>query len=231
MLMSTLILESESLPVMVSLPRNDIELAHAALRGGASGIKVHLNADHRASGTRFGSFQEELPFLRELSKLPVPKAIMVGQEEVPSPSEMAELKAMGFEGFNLYLHHLRPWLLESGIRPILALGHAFTDQDLQKILAVRDAWIEASIADPNDYGKPLDEQDLHDYERIVRLSGRPVIVPSQKKITPADLPRLRATGIRGILAGVIVTGATPQSMETAVHELVQAQARPYDSRS
>lgn len=223
MMLSTLVLESETLPVMVSLPRNDIELARAAIRGGAGGIKVHLNAFHRASGTRFGSFQEELPFLKELAKLPVPKAIMVGQEVVPSASEMAELKAMGFQGFNLYLQHLKPWLLKSGIRPIPALSHGWTGQDLENILAVKDAWIEASIVDPSDYGKPLTDENFREYESIVRLSRRPVIVPSQKKITPADLPRLRATGVRALLVGVIVTGTTPESTEAAVRALVDAQ--------
>lgn len=43
-------------PIIVSLPRHDLDLAKAALAGGASAIKVHLNAHHRASGTTFGSY-------------------------------------------------------------------------------------------------------------------------------------------------------------------------------
>ena len=230
MTLTTLVLESEKLPIFVSLPRNDIELAKAAIRGGASGIKVHLNAFHRASGSRFGSFDEELPFLKELAKLDVAKAIMVGQDEVPTAEQMRELSSMGFEAFNLYLDHLQPHLLGQGLRPVLALGHGFTEADLDRITATSDAWIEASIVDPKDYGKALSDDDIQEYSRIVQLSNRPVIVPSQKKITPEDLPRLRATGIKSLLLGVIVTGATAESIEAAIRRFVSAQERPYDSR-
>ena len=44
------------LPVLVSLGRHDIDLAKAAVDAGAFGLKFHLNAYHRASGTTFGSF-------------------------------------------------------------------------------------------------------------------------------------------------------------------------------
>lgn len=225
MTLTTLIQESENLPILVSLPKNDIELAKAAIRGGAAGVKVHLNAHHRASGTVFGTFQEELPFLKELSALGVPLAIMVGQEVVPTVAEMNQLRDLGFQGFNLYLHHLQPWLLEAPLRPILALPHAWTEEDIAKLLGVKDAWIEASIVDPSDYGKPLTDEDVQQYQEIVNRSKRPVIVPSQKKITVADLPRLKQTGVSALLVGVIVTGGTPESMETAVRSLVDAASR------
>ena len=222
MTLTTLIQESEVLPVLVSLPKNDIELAKAAIRGGAAGVKVHLNAHHRASGTVFGTFQEELPFLKELSALGVPLAIMVGQDVVPTITEMNQLGALGFQGFNLYLHHLQPWLLEAPLRPILALPHAWTEEDMAKLLGVKDAWIEASIVDPSDYGQPLTEEDVDQYREIVKRSKRPVIVPSQKKVTVADLSRLKKAGVSALLVGVIVTGATPESMEASVRTLVDA---------
>ena len=63
---------SGDFPVIVSLARHDLDLAKAALDGGAGAIKVHLNAFHRASGTTFGSFTEERPFLEALAKLGAP---------------------------------------------------------------------------------------------------------------------------------------------------------------
>ncbi len=209
------------LPVWVSLPRNDLTLAEAAIRGGATGIKVHLNAFHRASGTRFGSFSSERGFLLELAKLPARKAIMIGQDELPNAQEMAELKQMGFEGFNLYLKFAQPHLFTSGIRPILALEKGFTEQDVDQICAVPGAWIEASMIDPAHYGEALSEDDLGTYAKIVERSGLPVLVPTQKKIRPEDLTRLKATGVSGILIGVIVAGSTPESIEAATRTFVQ----------
>lgn len=212
---------SDRLPVWVSLPRNDIALAEAAIRGGATGIKVHLNAFHRASGTRFGSYSEERPFLQALSKISVRKAIMIGQEEIPSREEMEELRQFGFEGFNLYLRYAKPHLFESGIRPILALEKDFTDLDIKKIREFPDAWVEASMIDPALYGQPLTGDDFTAYTRVVEETRRPVLVPTQKNIRPDELPRLKATGIAAILIGVIVAGTSIESIENATREFVR----------
>lgn len=210
------------LKLYVSLPKNELTLARAALDAGADGVKVHLNAFHRASGTTFGGFEQEKPFLEALSKLGGEKFVMAGQETVPSLEEMQALKRLGFSGFNLYLKHAKPHLLESGIRPILALEHGFTEADIDAICAVRDSAIEASIADFTEYGKPLSESDLAAFGKIVQRSKRTVIVPSQKKIAPSDLPALKGSGVSAVLLGVIVLGQTPESIAAGVREFRSA---------
>jgi hypothetical protein len=210
-------------PIIVSLPRHDMDLARAALDGGASAIKVHLNALHRASGTVFGSFAQERPFLERLSGLGAPMLVMAGQETVPTAAEMEALAELGFEGFNVYVDHLQPHLLRSRLRPMPALSATSTDADNARLAAIPGAMIEASIMDFVDYGTPLTEDDLGRYRHIAELSDAPVIAPSQKKFTPADMPALRATGIAAPLLGVIVTGDTPPGMLASVG----AFARPW----
>ena len=216
-----------------SLPRNEIALAKAALAGGAQAIKVHLNAFHRASGSRFGTFQEELPFLEALAALPGKKAVMIGQEVLPSRNEMLALADLGFTGFNLYLKHARApgteWLISpeitARITPYLALEHGFGAAELKQILAIPSAQIEASFVDPNDYGQGLTLEDMRTYRELVQSTGRTVIVPSQKKILPQDVPALRDTGIQVLLLGVIAVGATPESFESGFRNFSDALSR------
>jgi hypothetical protein len=209
-------------PVIVSLARHDLDLAKAAIGAGAFAIKVHLNAYHRATGTTFGSFPEERPFFEKLATLGMPLLVMAGQEKVPSAQEMDSLADLGFEGFNIYLSDMQPHLLQSRLRPMPALGEKSTDQDLQKILDIPGAMMEASVASFADYGKPLNEADLARYRHITAKAGIPVIAPSQKRFTPEDMPELKAAGIAAPLLGVIVTGTTPESMEAAVRPIVES---------
>ena len=111
-----------SFPVIVSLARHDLDLAKAALDGGAYALKTHLTAYHRATGTTFGSFADERAFFEELAKLGVPLLVMAGQETVPTAKEMEMLHALGFEGFNVYVDHMQPHLLGSKLRPMPALS-------------------------------------------------------------------------------------------------------------
>ena len=212
-------------PVIVSLARHDLDLAKAAIDAGAFAIKVHLNAYHRATGTTFGSFADERRFFEDLATLGVPLLVMAGQEKVPSPQEMEALADLGFEGFNIYVSDMQPHLLQSKLRPIPALGEASTDEDLQGILDIPGAMMEASVASFADYGKPLDESDLDRYRTITGKAGIPVIAPSQKMFVPDDMPKLRDAGIAAPLLGVIVTGTTPESMRAAVQPIVAAIRR------
>jgi hypothetical protein len=207
-------------PVIVSLARHDIQLAKAALDGGATAIKTHLNAYHRASGTRFGSFAEERPFFEELAKLGAPLLVMAGQETVPTPAEMDALADLGFEGFNVYFAHLQPHLLQARLRPMPALSSESTDADIASIKTIPGAMVEASIMPFAGYGQPLTDDDLVNYANIVRKTGLATIAPSQRKFTPTDMPRLKAAGVGAPLLGVIVTGDTPRSVYASVSAIV-----------
>jgi hypothetical protein len=209
-------------PIVVSLPRHDLDLAKAALDGGAFALKTHLNAFHRATGTTFGSFAEERPFFEQLAKLDCPLLVMAGQETVPSVEEMDALADLGFEGFNVYVDHLQPHLLQSRLRPMPALSSASTVEDVAEIAAIPGCVIEASIMPFERYGTAMTVADLERYQTIAATAGVPVIVPSQLAFTPSDLARLRESGIAAPLLGAIVTGDTPRSMLAAVRKAAAA---------
>ncbi|KKB13346.1 hypothetical protein VE25_02505 [Devosia geojensis] len=209
-------------PVIVSLPRHDLDLAKAALDGGAFALKTHLNAFHRATGTTFGSFAEERPFFERLAKLGCPLLVMAGQETVPTSAEMEALAELGFEGFNVYIDHLQPHLLRSRLRPMPALSSISTMQDVIEIAAVPDCIIEASIMPFERYRTAMTVADLERYRAIVAAADVPVIVPSQLALTPGDLAQLRESGVAAPLLGAIVTGDTPQSMLSAVRTAAAA---------
>lgn len=209
-------------PVLVSLGRHDMELARAAVDAGAFGIKFHLNAFHRATGTTFGSFAEEQPFIEQLARLGKPMLVMSGQEVQPTLAELERLADYGVEGWNIYLSHVQPHLLESRLRPILALDSESGEADLETIRSMPGAMVEASITRFEDYGKPLDPADLERLAGIVHSSKRPTIAPSQKRFTPADMPRLRAVGIGAVLVGAVVTGLEPDDLRKRLAPIVAA---------
>lgn len=211
-------------PVLVSMGRHDIELAKAAVDAGVFGIKFHLNAYHRASGTTFGSFAEEQPFIEAVAKLGKPMLVMSGQETQPSLDELNALADYGVEGWNIYLKHVQPHLYQSRLKPILALDSESGAADIEAIRTIPGAMVEASIGRFPEYGQPLNEADLSRFADIVRMAGRPVIAPSQKKFAPSDMPRLKAAGIGAVLIGAVVTGLKPDGLRRALAPIVEAAA-------
>ena len=92
---------------LASLPRNDVEMARAALRGGAGGLKVHINVEHFASGTRFGPLVEERDAIARIVEAARAVGASVGvvpgtRANFASPEDFAELRAIGVDYFDAY---------------------------------------------------------------------------------------------------------------------------------
>ncbi|MFK4997960.1 hypothetical protein ACI2OX_12610 [Bacillus sp. N9] len=48
--------------------------------------------------------------------------------------------------------------------------------------------IEASIIPAKEYGSPLTFKDVLTYRQIVQSTDVPIIIPSQRRLVPADIP-------------------------------------------
>ncbi len=216
---------NQDFTLLVSLPRNDVLLAEAALRGGAQGLKVHINVAHFASGTRFGSLDEERDSLAAILAVAqaanasvgiVPGATSGEDYAFASPDDFAQLAALGIDYFDAYPADAPAWTLTQNSLDVMLA--AFNGGQIAQIQALESAGMrlcEASIMHHDDYGKSLNALDVAAYGELCAAITSPVIVPSQKRLTPADIPALKASGARGILIGAIVTGREAASIEEA----------------
>lgn len=210
--------------IIVSLPKNDVALAKAALDAGADALKVHIQVEHRASGTRFGSLAEEhasIEAILFISDRPV--GLVPGAEHFATPDELARAADMGIDFIDAYTHHLPVRSLSTGLTLMAALDHTFTSSDAA---ALHDMpfvhCIEASVVHAEGYGRPLTLADLVNYRQIAYAGPKPVIVPTQRAIAPDDVGRMAEAGVRGVILGAVVTGVTPDGVAAAVRAFRRA---------
>lgn len=211
-------LQNQDFTLMVSLPRNDVELAQAAIRGGAQGLKIHLNVHHHASGTRFGSFDEERENITRILEVAgdAPVGVVPGGDPFATVEEFKALAEMGVDFFDAYPGDAPAWsLTQSHLGVMLAAFETGTMHTMQALQQMGMQMCEASVVNQSKYGTPLDALDLARYRELFEALHTPIIVPSQKKITPADLPALKRTGVRGLLIGAVVTGRDAEGIEAA----------------
>ncbi len=209
--------------LFVSLPRNEVELAEAALEGGADGLKVHVNVAHHASGTQFGSWAEEEPVIRKILGLGAPVGLVPGTlERNVTPREVREVEAAGVDFVDAYIQDM-PQILPD-IVSTLGVMAAFSWRDAASgwglgHLEGRCSLLEASVVHPGGYGQPLADEDLAAYRAIAeRWPNLPAVVPTQRAVRPSQVERILATGMRGLLIGAIVTGKTAEGIRRVTEE-------------
>lgn len=226
------LLNSKKFILIVSLPQNSIELAKAAEEGGADAIKVHINVKHEASGTKFGSWNEEKNNLKKiLSAIKIPVGIMPGAEICATQKEMEEIENLGFDFIDIYDFHLPPWMLSfKKIIKIVAIGHNFSLEAVKVLNTMNIDLIEASIIPPEGYGKKITVSDIVNYKMIVAATEKPVIVPTQRIISPSDIPLLIDIGIKGLMIGAVVTGSTPEKIKYITKKFKNELTKTVQSR-
>ena len=219
-------LQQNPFTLLVSLPRNEVALAEAALRGGARGLKVHLNVHHAASGTQFGTFAQEREVLTQIAQLAITHnasvGVVPGGAPFASEDEFAELAKIGIDYFDAYTADAPAWSLAQHYLDImLAAHHGASMAFLQSLEQLGMQMCEASILPHDQYGQPLRIFDVAMYHEICHALKTPVIVPTQKKIQPQEISALRAAGVKALLIGAVVTGDQPESIENATREFAK----------
>ena len=198
--------------LLVSLPRNDVELGRAALEAGADGLKVHIGLHHHASGLVTGTLDEEADRIAEIVALGLPVGIVPGAGEgLATHAEMLRLADLGVDFFDLYAEDMPAWMLcmdDCAMSVMVAFSSACSPWGLVERMAdaSRPVMIEASVMPHEAYGQPLTAADVSLYAEIAHRSGLPVIVPTQKSIRPDEVAALSDAGTAAALIGAIMTG-------------------------
>ncbi|MED4751853.1 hypothetical protein [Brevibacillus choshinensis] len=211
--------------LLVSLPKNEEELARTVLEEGADGLKVHMNVHHRASGNSFGplSHYREL-FSSIRSQFDGPFGIVpAGSPQDLDPAELSQLSSVGIDFISIYGQHFPAAQMRiEGVARTFAIDDQFDLSLLEVVKHFPMAALEASIVPGAEYGTPLVFADLLKYRYLVKKAGIPVMVPTQRKVVPADIPALRDTGVRVLLAGAMALGTTTEEIKRSVAALRNA---------
>ncbi|OGC25488.1 hypothetical protein A2291_03295 [candidate division WOR-1 bacterium RIFOXYB2_FULL_42_35] len=208
------LLSDNKLTLIIALPKNDLELAEAAVRGGADALQFHVNI------TGFAGFAEEKENLQALVRqIKVPLGLSFGYNAETSEAEIKEIKKLGFDFFSVRMKLLPDYLRKiRGIGRIVTLHSDFIFEDLVNLDKIGADALDAAIVPSHGQGKDMVVGDLQNYISIVLAAGVPVIIPTQKDIRPSEVPIVADTGAKGLLLTPVVTGTTAQHIEKNVRE-------------
>lgn len=212
-------LNENKMTLIVSLPENRFDLAKAAIQAGVDSIKLHVNVHHRASGNVFEAVESYVEVFRRIrDEFSGPLGIVPGGSfEDIRKSEMERLLALGFNFYSIYAHDMPSWML--GLDKIEKTFAISSDYSLTSICNVKHLGItalEASIIPGEEYGTPLTFKDVIAYNWLTQHVDVPVLVPSQRKLVPSDIPILTKAGVKAIMLGAIVIGNTEESIQQAI---------------
>ena len=208
--------EDKKLVLIMSLPANNPAWCKAAFEAGADAVKVHINVEHRASGTHFGRLSEERPKLEEmLSHRMGPMGLVLGGSLENAALDAKEACQLPFSFHSIYAHHMPAWAIGS-VPLMAACDSTYSLDEIKAMPAVGTDVLEASVIPGGEYGQRLSMRDLVRYRMISQAVSVPVVVPTQRAILPEEVGALIQAGVKGLMIGAVVTGKEEASIARAV---------------
>lgn len=211
-------------PLVMSLPKNDPELARVAWENGADAVKVHINVHHQASGTHFYSFdEEEEKIMQMLKEAQGPMGIVAGGDPVSAERDYEKIVAAGFDFLSLYsFNYPTSILMDNRISKMMAPGPGFTEQEYREIENIGVDILEASIFADEGNDLIMNGRKYITYRRICANTSLPVLLPTQHRILPSEVRMIRECGVGALMIGAVVTGKEKDSIAKAVREYREA---------
>ena len=220
-----LALLSRRFVLMVSLPKNDPQLARAAVESGAQCLKVHVNCHHYASGTTFHPWKQERTAIREiLSAVDVPVGIVTGEETQPGDDDLADIQSQRLDFWDLFAKFTPPGHFKLNMGRMVAVDSHWTPDLMKALEEIGVQIIEGSVIPKTEYRSPLNLIDLATYLRLTQSSNMPVLIPTQKAVQPHEVGFLQRVGAAGLTIGAVVTGLEEASLRAATSQFAEAIA-------
>ncbi|MBR6526275.1 MAG: hypothetical protein IKT57_09900 [Clostridia bacterium] len=216
-------LSENKMTLIMSMPVNDPDVMRAALDAGADVVKVHVNLLHRASGNSFGTLEENREVLgKMLAMTDAPMGVVLGADVEIVRRECKVLQDFDFSFLSLYGHHAPSCVLDIPQELMAACDGTYPMEEVRAFEKMDAKVLEASIMPGSEYGQPLQFRDLCKYRALAENTRLPVVVPTQRRVLPEDVPALYETGVKGLMVGAVVTGETAQSVYASVREFRKA---------
>lgn len=201
------------LALIASLPNHDLAYAEAALRGGAHALKLHFGLTHRASGQIAPTLRQCQPLIAQMRQIApdLPLGAVLGETAQAAAQDLELARDLGLDFISGYVHALPAGVQSSGLEVLLA----FDDQTppLWATQLPSGMMLEASVTPHAQYAEPLTAADVLRYRTLRAATTAPLIVPTQKLVTPADAALLFEYGVDALMYGVIVTSEQAEGFE------------------
>jgi hypothetical protein len=200
------LLNKNKLTLAVALPENKLDLALAAVSGGAEALMLSFKDD-----------QSGIAEIIKQSKVPV--GLSLAPQLAKNAKKLNELAALGADFLTMEINYFIDFASKvKKASRILALNDQFSYDELIELSRLGAEAIDAAIIPVAGAGKEMVIGDLQNYISIVLSAGIPVIIPTQRALRSSEVAIISDTGAKGLLLTPVVTGTSAAHLEKAVRE-------------
>ncbi|MDG7010013.1 MAG: hypothetical protein JRN16_03110 [Nitrososphaerota archaeon] len=208
--------------VIASLPKNSTSLAVQAVEGGADAVMLNVEGDESSSPNHYGSYDLHDVYINDvISTVSVPCGIFVGGARLLTEEYWERIMSSSFSFVEMYAHQMPTFVLaDSRVKKITAIATGYILEQVRQLSEIDGVEAMDVATVPHQLrGAPFSALDYATLGLIARLSARPVLLRTQKKLTRSDIVGAVALGVRGLVVDPCILSGTDEAYKDEVASL------------
>ena len=208
--------------VIASLPKNSTALALQAVEGGADAVMLNVDGDEGSSPSHLGSYDLHDAYINDvISTVSLPCGLFIGGARLLNEEYWERIMSSAFSFVEMYAHLMPTFVLaDQRVKKLVAISTGYILEQVRQLSEIDgvDALDVATV--PHQYrGAPFSVLDYATLEVIVKLSAKPVLLRTQKKLTKEDVANVVAQGVKGLVIDPCILSGTEEAYKAEIASL------------
>ena len=208
--------------VIASLPKNSTSLALQAVDGGADAIMLNIDGDESSSPSHFGSYDLHDAYINDvISTVSVPCGLFIGGARLLTEDYWERIMSSAFSFVEMYAHQMPTFVLSDGrVRKLTAISTGYILEQVKQLSEMEGVEaLDVATVPHQSRGAPFSVLDYATLGVIAKLSAKPVLLRTQKKLTRGDISNIIALGVKGLVVDPCVLSGTDEAYKAEIASL------------
>ena len=217
-----LVSEAKEYTLIASLPKNSTSLALQAVDGGADAIMLNIDGDEGSSPSHFGSYDLHDAYINDvISTVSVPCGLFIGGAKLLIEEYWERIMSSAFSFVEMYAHQMPTFVLsDQRVKKVTAISTGYILEQVKQLSEMDGITaVDVATVPHQSRGAPFSVLDYATLGVIAKLSAKPVLLRTQKKLTRGDVSNVVALGVRGLVVDPCILSGAEEAYKAEIASL------------
>ena len=208
--------------LIASLPKNSTSHAVMAVEGGADALMLNIDGDEGSHPNHFGSYDLHDAYINDvISTVSVPCGIFIGGARLLTEEYWERIMSSAFSFVEMYAHQMPTFVLGDGrVKKVAAISTGYILEQVKQLSVTEGGEaLDVARVPHQARGAPFSVLDYVTLGLICNMSPSPVLLRTQKRLTGADIARVIALGVKGLVVDPCILSGTDEAYKDEIASL------------
>lgn len=208
--------------VIASLPKNSTSLAVKAQEAGADAVMLNIEGDEDSTQSHYGSYDLHDVYINDvISTVSVPCGLFVGGGRHLTEEYWERIMSSSFGFVEMYAHLMPLFVLsDARVRKICAISTGYILEQVSQLSRMEGVEaVDVATVPPQARGTPFSALDYATLGIISKLSTKPLLLRTQKRLTRSDIGKVVELGVKGLVADPCIFSGTDEAYKDELASL------------